>query len=89
MLMADIAIINKVDSATAANVEKVRKNIEQYAPTATVILAQSSVLVSRPELIQDKRVMVVEDGPTLTHGGMTYGAGVIAARTHKARYESK
>ncbi len=84
MLMADIAIINKVDSATPANVQKVRENIQQYAPEATIVLAQSSVIVNRPELIKDRRVLVVEDGPTLTHGGMTYGAGVIAARMHGA-----
>ncbi len=82
--MADIAIINKVDSAPAQNVELVRRNIEQYAPRATILLAESPVRVSRPERIAGKRVLVVEDGPTLTHGGMPYGAGVIAARTFGA-----
>jgi len=84
MLMADIALINKVDSATFANIDKVRKNIETYAPEATIIEAKSSVLVTNASLIQGKQVMVVEDGPTLTHGGMTYGAGIIAARVHGA-----
>jgi predicted GTPase len=84
MLMADIAVINKVDTAPASNVDVVRKNIEQHAPRAEIVLAESPVLVNRPERIQGKRVLVVEDGPTLTHGGMPYGAGVIAARTFGA-----
>lgn len=80
MLMADIAIINKVDTAPPDNVEKVRSNIQFHAPEAQIVLAESPVLVSRPERIKGKRVLVVEDGPTLTHGEMPYGAGVIAAR---------
>jgi predicted GTPase len=84
MLMADIAIINKIDSAPPAGVEQVRKNIEKYAPSAAIILAESAVLVEQPELINGKRVLVVEDGPTLTHGGMAYGAGTIAAQRHGA-----
>ena len=82
--MADIAIINKVDSASPECVELVRKNIQQYAPRATILLAESPVRVSQPERIANKRVLVVEDGPTLTHGEMPYGAGVIAARTFGA-----
>lgn len=84
MLMADIAIINKVGTAAWENVEKVRDNIRRHAPRADVVYAESPVLVSHPELIRGKRVLVVEDGPTLTHGGMAYGAGVIAAREHGA-----
>lgn len=84
MLMADVAIINKVDSASPEKVKQVRKNIERYAPTAEIVLAESTVLVSDPERIQGKRVLVVEDGPTLTHGEMSYGAGIIAARTYGA-----
>jgi len=80
MLMADVAIINKVDTATAANVEMVRKNIEAYAPKAEVVLAESPLLVDSPEKIRGRRVLVVEDGPTLTHGGMSYGAATLAAR---------
>ncbi len=79
MRMADIAIINKVDTAPAANTEEVRRNIELNAPGAKVLFAESPVLVSDPERIRGKRVLVVEDGPTLTHGGMAYGAGYIAA----------
>jgi predicted GTPase len=82
--MADIAIINKVNTASLAQVELVRKNIERHAPRAGIVLAESPVLVSTPEQIKGKRVLVVEDGPTLTHGGMPYGAGFIAAKTYSA-----
>jgi predicted GTPase len=79
MLMADIAVINKVDTAPPEKVEQVRVNIGRFASKATTVLAESSVLVSQPERISGKRVLVVEDGPTLTHGGMSYGAGWFAA----------
>jgi predicted GTPase len=82
--MAHIAIINKVDTAPWVNVETVRKNIECFAPRAEIVLAESPVLVNEPERIHGKRVLVVEDGPTLTHGGMAYGAGMIAACTFEA-----
>jgi predicted GTPase len=65
-------------------VERVRKNIRQYAPDAEIVLAESPVLVNPPERIKGKRVLVVEDGPTLTHGGMSYGAGIIAAQEYGA-----
>lgn len=84
LLMADIAIINKVDTATSANVEQVRKNIERHTSRAEIVLAESPVLVSDPQAILGKRVLVVEDGPTLTHGEMPYGAGVIAAEKYGA-----
>lgn len=84
MLMADIAIINKVDTASSEQVEVVRKNIEQHSPSARIVLAESPVLVTNPERIQGKRVLVVEDGPTLTHGEMPFGAGFIAAKTFGA-----
>lgn len=84
MLMADVAIINKVDTADAAAIEQVRGNIEKHAPKAAIVLAESPVLVRDPELIRGKRVLVVEDGPSLTHGGMKFGAGTIAARQHGA-----
>jgi predicted GTPase len=83
MVMADIAVINKVDSADPAGVEQVRKNIEQYSPNAQIVLAESALIVENPDQIKGKRVLVVEDGPTLTHGEMAYGAGTIAAK----RYE--
>jgi predicted GTPase len=84
MLMADIAVINKVDTAPVEKVEQVRGNIRRYAAKATIVLAESSVLVSQPERIAGKRVLVVEDGPTLTHGEMPFGAGLIAAGQHRA-----
>lgn len=84
MRMADIAIINKVDTAERENIETVRRNIRQFAPTADIIMAESPPMVDRPEIIEGKRVLVVEDGPTLTHGEMSYGAGTIAARRFRA-----
>jgi predicted GTPase len=84
MIMADIAIINKVDSAKPEGVEIVRNNIKQYAPKAEIVLAESAVLVDEPEKIRGQRVLVVEDGPTLTHGEMAYGAGTIAAQLYGA-----
>ncbi len=82
MRMADIAIINKVDSASQVNVETVRANILKYAPRAEIILAESPVVLEGQ--VRGTRVLVVEDGPTLTHGGMPFGAGLIAARQHGA-----
>jgi predicted GTPase len=84
MLLAHIAVINKVDTAAPEKVEQVRRNILSHAPDARIVLAESPVLVSRPERIRGRRVLVVEDGPTLTHGDMPYGAGMIAARTYGA-----
>jgi predicted GTPase len=84
LLMADIAVINKVDSAPTHKVDQVRKNIEKHSPNAEILLATSPVRVGRPELIQGKRVLVVEDGPTLTHGEMPFGAGVVASKEFSA-----
>ena len=77
--MADAVVINKVDSATPEQVKTVRGSIARLNPRAEVILARSALQLIGGE-IAGKRVAVVEDGPTLTHGGMTYGAGVVAAR---------
>ncbi|MCH8304572.1 MAG: GTPase [Candidatus Marinimicrobia bacterium] len=77
--MADVVIINKVNTADRDDIETVRKNIKSVNPGATIIEANSPVTADDPALIKDKRVLVVEDGPTLTHGGMKYGAGVVAA----------
>lgn len=77
--MADVIIVNKVDSADPNNVEAVKRNIEKVNPSAIVITAESPTTVENPELVRGKRVLVVEDGPTLTHGGMQYGAGIVAA----------
>jgi len=84
MIMADIAVINKVDSARADQVEIVRRNIAAHAPKADIVLAASAILAASPERIEGKRVLVVEDGPTLTHGGMSFGAGTIAAQRYGA-----
>jgi len=80
MIMADIAVINKVDSADPEQIDIVRQNIADHAPEADIVLAESAILAEAPEQIAGKRVLVVEDGPTLTHGGMSFGAGTIAAR---------
>jgi predicted GTPase len=79
LLMADVAVINKVDSAAPENVESVRRAIETHNPSARIVLADSELIADDAAAIRGKRVLVVEDGPTLTHGNMAYGAGVIAA----------
>jgi predicted GTPase len=78
--MADVIIINKIDSANAADVNTVRENIEKANPNAVVIEAASPINVEQPEEVKGKRVLIIEDGPTLTHGGMGFGAGFVAAR---------
>jgi predicted GTPase len=83
-LSADVLVINKVDTAEPAAIETVRANIRRYNPKAAVVMAASPPTVDNPEVIRGKRVLVVEDGPTLTHGGMAYGAGTIAARQYGA-----
>ena len=85
LLLADVIVINKIDTANFENIEDVRMNIREKNPKATVIDAASPIFVDRPELIRDKKVLVVEDGPTLTHGEMTYGAGVVAAEKFGAK----
>jgi predicted GTPase len=82
--MADVILFNKMDTAKAEGVKIVEANIKRLNPAATVVYANSPLTVSDPSLIKGKRVLVVEDGPTLTHGGMKYGAGVVAARQHGA-----
>lgn len=76
---ADIALINKVDSADPTDVEKVKATIAAVNPQAKIIMANSPITVDDPEAVAGKKVLVIEDGPTLTHGEMAYGAGVIAA----------
>jgi len=85
LLMADIAVINKVDSAPESGVASVKETIERFNPRARIVLAESAITVAAPERIRGQRVLVVEDGPTLTHGEMPWGAGLIAAETHGAR----
>jgi predicted GTPase len=77
--MADAVVINKVDSAEPDNVNDVRWSVQEANPSALIIEAASPISVEDPQLIQGKRVLVVEDGPTVTHGEMPYGAGFIAA----------
>jgi predicted GTPase len=77
---ADVVVINKVDTASPENVETVRKNIRASNPQARVVETACRVTISEPALVKGRRVLVVEDGPTLTHGEMPYGAGVVAAR---------
>jgi predicted GTPase len=79
LLMADIVVINKIDTANAEDVEDVRANIRNVNPNAVVIDAASPISVENSELILGKFALVVEDGPTLTHGEMKYGAGMVAA----------
>lgn len=83
--MADVIVVNKVDTAKPEDVEVVLKNVREVNPQATVIMANSPVAVRDPAQIKGKRVLVVEDGPTLTHGEMKYGAGHIAAQKFGAK----
>ena len=78
--MADVVVINKVDTADYANVRQVRENVRSVNPNAIIVEAASPIFVDHPQDIRGKRVLVIEDGPTLTHGGMAYGAGVVAAQ---------
>jgi len=84
LLLADVIVMNKIDSADAEDIAEVRQNVAAYNPTATVIDAASPLEVEHFEKIRGKKVLVVEDGPTLTHGEMTYGAGVVAAEKYGA-----
>ena len=84
LLMADCIVINKIDSADSDGIAEVRENIEAYNPDAVVVDAASPLGADFPEKIKGKKVLVVEDGPTLTHGEMTYGAGVVAAQKYGA-----
>jgi predicted GTPase len=83
--MADVIVINKMDSASIEQVNALMDTIHRANPNATVVKANSRVTVDDPDVIEGKRVLVIEDGPTLTHGEMKFGAGVVAARAHGAR----
>ena len=82
--MGHVVVINKCDTAEPENVEAVERTVREVNPGAVVIRANSPVTVDDPEAVEGKRVLVIEDGPTLSHGEMTYGAGVVAARQHGA-----
>ena len=79
LLMADVVVINKMDTAEPENIATVKANIASVNPGSTIIEAASPVTVEKPDVIKGKRCLVVEDGPTLTHGGMKFGAGIVAA----------
>ncbi|MEM3536209.1 MAG: cyclic 2,3-diphosphoglycerate synthase [Candidatus Bathyarchaeia archaeon] len=83
--MADIVIINKVETADPKNVKQVKENIKMVNPKATILEAASPITVDKPELIKGKRALVIEDGPTLTHGNMPYGAATIIAKSLGAK----
>jgi predicted GTPase len=80
ILLSDVVLINKVDTAHIDDINMVRDNVMMVNSDAVIIEGASPISVNRPDLIRDKKVLVIEDGPTLTHGEMTYGAGVIAAQ---------
>jgi predicted GTPase len=82
--MADVLIINKVDTAPADAVEQVMRNLAELNPEAAVLLAESPIEVDDPAVLRNRRVLAVEDGPTLTHGGMRFGAAALAAQEHGA-----
>jgi predicted GTPase len=85
LLLADVVLINKIDTADYEDIEQVRCNVKRTNPKAVLIDAASPIYIDKSQLICGKSVLVVEDGPTLTHGGMTYGAGVIAAQKFGAK----
>lgn len=77
--MADVVVINKIDSATSEQLDLTQRDIDELAPLATVVRAESPVVVDDGPSLEGKRVLVIDDGPTITHGGMPYGAGLVAA----------
>ncbi len=81
---ADVLVVNKIDSASQQQLDAIDSAISALNPAALVVHARSEVTVEKPELITGRRVLVIEDGPTLTHGEMQYGAGVVAARRNGA-----
>jgi predicted GTPase len=83
--MADIVVINKIDTANSENIAQLRTNIHSLAPEAILIEAASPIQVEQAETIRGKKVIVIEDGPTLTHGEMKFGAGVVAAQKYGAK----
>jgi predicted GTPase len=83
--MADVAVINKIDSAPTDAVRKVEDNIRRVNPETIIIKAESAITVDNPDMIKGKRVLVIEDGPTLTHGEMKIGAGTVAAERFGAK----
>ncbi|MCG3258810.1 MAG: GTPase [Candidatus Heimdallarchaeota archaeon] len=83
--LADVVVVNKITTTDYKNVMELEENIRKANPNAVIIEAASPIFVDNPELVKGKRVLVIEDGPTLTHGEMKYGAGVVAARRFGAK----
>ena len=83
--LADVVVVNKITTTDYKNVMQLEENIRMVNPNATIVEASSPIFVDKPELVKGKRVLVIEDGPTLTHGEMKYGAGVVAARRYGAK----
>ncbi|MGC8586014.1 MAG: cyclic 2,3-diphosphoglycerate synthase [Candidatus Micrarchaeia archaeon] len=83
--MADILIVNKADSATKEELDTLVSNLKSINKKAKIIMADSVVMPDNPKIIKDKRVLVIEDGPTITHGGMKFGAGTVAAKKYGAK----
>ncbi len=84
LILADVIIVNKITTTSYTNVMQLEENIRHANPRAVIVEAASPIFVDKPELVKGKKVLVIEDGPTLTHGGMKYGAGVVAARRYGA-----
>lgn len=80
LIRGDVVIINKADSATQENIEELKNNIKKWNPNAKLIVADSEITVDNPDAVKGKKVLVIEDGPTVTHGEVTTGAGTIAAQ---------
>lgn len=85
VMLADVFVINKEDTAKPEDIKTVEENLKKLNPKAKIIHANSKISVQNPELIKGKRVLVIEDGPTLTHGEMRYGAGIVAAKKFGAK----
>ena len=85
LLRADVVVLAKAGGASAERIDLVKSNVRRFNPSALVLPGELEVFATNPETIRGKRVAVVEDGPTLTHGGMAYGAGVVAARRYGAQ----
>ncbi len=83
--MADVVIINKIKTASKRDIETIEENVKMLNPEALVVKANMHKEADRPDMIRGKRVLVVEDGPTLTHGGLSFGAGYLAAMKYKAK----
>jgi predicted GTPase len=82
--MADVVVVAKVDAAAAADVQQVTETVQAINPKATLVRGASPIALEHPESVKGQRVLVIEDGPTTTHGGMPYGAGYVAATRAQA-----